>query len=128
MASFPDSLKNFSNALDHLTQATVQKPTTPLELAGTIKLFELAYETGWKALKSYLAEKQGIQTTTAKNVFQEAFRFQIISDQNVWLQMIQDRNISVHVYNQGDAEKLVERILDQHLGSLTDLYTGISKP
>jgi nucleotidyltransferase substrate binding protein (TIGR01987 family) len=75
--------------------------------------FMLTYETCWKALKWTLLEDIGIEVNGPKPAFQEAFAQGWLGESmDVWLQMIADRNLIVHTYNETQAEGLFEHLAD----------------
>lgn len=115
-----DALENFEKALQNLVNASKMTISEPIHVAGIIKFFELSYESGWKALKSFLLS-EGIQSSGPKSVFSEAYSLKYIDNETLWLKMLDDRNFSVHVYDQEDAEALIKRILNTYLPLLVKL-------
>lgn len=96
-----DALSRFKEGLDH--------PVTQLERDGTIKRFEFTFETTWKALKIIL-EKEGIICISPKECFKAAFRREFIKDESLFLQMLEDRNQSVHVYDEKQIQDIFDRL------------------
>lgn len=74
-----------------------------------IQRFEFTYELSWKSLKRYLQD-QGIVALTPRACFMEAFRIGIISDDEQWIRMGKDRNMTVHTYDETFAQQVYERI------------------
>ena len=100
---------NFSKALRALEQSIALPVANPRDLSGIIKDFEIVYELSWKSLKAFL-EKQGHETGTAKNVFSKAYQLHLLGDEKVWLNMIDDRNLTIHTYDEGLAKTLADHI------------------
>lgn len=75
----------------------------------TIQRFEFTYELFWKILK-VLLENEGVEATTPKNVLQEAYKANWIEDEKLWLAMLDDRNITSHVYKEEKAFEIYEHI------------------
>ena len=65
-----------------------------LEKEGLIQRFEYSYELAWKTMKDYL-EEQGanINPVTPRNVIKEVFAAKIITDGQVWVDMMLHRNL-----------------------------------
>jgi len=105
---------NFSRALRALEMSIALPVTTPRDLSGIIKDFEIAYELSWKSLKAFL-ERQGHETGTAKNVFSKAYQLRILGDEKVWLDMIEDRNLTVHTYDEDLAKTLADHIRSRYV-------------
>jgi len=68
-----------------------------LEKEGLIQR-EYSYELAWKTMKDYL-EEQGanINPVTPRKVIKEAFAANIITDGQVWVDMMLHRNLLSHI-------------------------------
>ena len=113
---------NLSRAVGSLESALAQGISSPVEIAGAVKMFELAYEQAWKALKATLSE-QGHTTQGARDVFRTAWSLNILTagTEQAWVAMIEDRNLTVHTYDEAFARSMVDRIRASHaplLGAL----------
>jgi nucleotidyltransferase substrate binding protein (TIGR01987 family) len=62
----------------------------------------------WKALKRYL-DYLGIEAKAPRNVFKEAFSQGIIIDENVWLDMIEQRNLTSHIYDEFQIQDILNK-------------------
>lgn len=107
-------LENFEKVLQALKRSASTPILEPRDLSGIIKDFELAYELAWKTLKLFLKE-QGQETGPPKDVLRKAFRFNLITDEEIWLSILNDRNLSTHVYDEGQAKLLVGRIISDYV-------------
>ncbi|MCX6141919.1 MAG: HI0074 family nucleotidyltransferase substrate-binding subunit [Ignavibacteriales bacterium] len=103
---------DFKNALSAL-DAAADEAHTDLEIDGTIQRFEFTYELFWKLLKSYL-QQEGVLVNTPKECFKEAFRVGIIDNQESVLKMVDDRNLTVHIYDLKTSREVFERIRLSH--------------
>lgn len=103
------STENFKKAFSNLKQSLATPITEPRDLSGIIKDFEMTYELSWKSLKKLLLN-QGHQTLGAKDVFTKAYQLGYLTDEKTWLNMIEDRNQTPHVYDEHSAKQIVERI------------------
>ena len=54
-------------------------------------------------------------STTPKDVLTKAYQNELIHNENVWLDIIKDRNLSVHTYNKLLADELVEKIKNKYI-------------
>jgi nucleotidyltransferase substrate binding protein (TIGR01987 family) len=112
-----DGLYNFSNALKRFNSAINQKDELINEgfediyLDLMIKRFEFTYEMSWKALKRYL-DYLGIEAKSPRATFKEGFSQTIIEDEKVWLDMIEHRNLSSHVYDEYQIKEILDKIDD----------------
>jgi len=77
-----------------------------------IKRFEYSVDTLWKYLKIYLEKKHGKLQKSPKDVFRECLRVGLLSEQQTKqaLDMIDDRNMTSHTYNETIATEISEAI------------------
>ena len=101
-------LENFSNALERLEEA-VNKAQTELEIDGAIQRFEFTFEQAWKSLKKFL-EDEGIMCNSPKSCLKEAYAVGFIDNEQIWLNMLTDRNKSVHIYDMTTSREIFKNI------------------
>ncbi len=103
-----DKLENFSNALGKLEEA-VKESGYPLCLDGTIKRFEFTFEMSWKAMKKILLY-EGFDCASARACVKKAFQTGLITDEETWLDILKDRNVYSHIYDEKEAENIYRKI------------------
>jgi nucleotidyltransferase substrate binding protein (TIGR01987 family) len=119
-------LENFDRALDLLHDAMGSRPVNRVVLAGAVKAFEMVYELAWKLLKERLA-RAGHETGTSRDVFRKAYQVGWIDDEATWLEMIRDRNDTVHTYNEQLAREIFARIGDRYLAIFIRLRALVAR-
>ena len=72
---------------------------TEQEQAGIIQSFEYCYELSWKIMKKVL-HSEGLEVSTPKQVIREAGAAKIIDDVKLWIEFANNRNLTVHTYNE----------------------------
>jgi len=110
--------KKFSMALVQLAQANeIFEKYRSTELSNSlrdslIKRFEFSYELLWKCFKDYLSEQFGSITRSPREAFQEAFEKNLVSthEHNLLLNMIDDRNMTSHTYDEKTAQEVADAI------------------
>lgn len=75
----------------------------------TIQRFELTIELFWKLLKRILASK-GIEVLYPKDVLRQAYAGKLIDNEDAWLNMLRDRNLTSHTYNEDLADEIYGNI------------------
>ena len=101
---------NYKKALLQLTKFIDKGDLNELEKQGLIQAFEYTHELAWNLLKDYLQD-QGIQNITgSKDSVRSAFKVGLIEDGESWMDMIKDRNQTVHTYNEATAEAIIKNI------------------
>lgn len=114
MSKLNQSFSNLELALDSLVNSLHPPPTEDRDFAGIIQNFEFTYELCWKTLKLIL-EQNGIAAQFPKACFQEAFKFDLIAGNEVWKEIQEARNLSVHTYDKKLAKKLYADIRDRYV-------------
>ncbi|MCL0051962.1 nucleotidyltransferase substrate binding protein [Peptococcaceae bacterium] len=110
-------IKDFESAYTNLKFAC-DNAKTDLEVDGAIKRFELYYEVVWKLIKEYLADVGIICKNLRRSCFKEAKKNDLIDNEKDWLDMIEDRNLLVHVYNSANSREIFERIKERYIKQL----------
>ena len=91
---------NFQKALSQLTEAIETNGVNPIDIIkeGIIQRFKFTHELAWKVLKDYL-EYEGFQNITgSRTATREAFNIGLIQNGQIWMDMIESRNLTVHTY------------------------------
>lgn len=101
-------IQSYSDALNRLKEALAAEPSELARDAGTQR-FEFTIELAWKVIQKRLREEE-ITCKSPKQCLKEAFSFGLIKDDPLWLQMLEDRNLTVHTYKQELAKEIFERL------------------
>ena len=103
------SLENYENAAKQLAKA-LNEPESEFIRDASIQRFEFAYELLWKTIKVFLEEIHGVRTVSPRQVFKEAFALELIDNDDVFLEMIEARNLLSHTYNEIQAIKIYRKL------------------
>lgn len=108
----------------------VENAQDELDKDGVIQRFEFTFELLWKALKIFL-EHHGISTKTPRDSLKEAFRIELFENEEIFLDMLEDRNMTSHIYDKQTSEEIFKRIKLQYLKAIEEvlkkLRQGIAK-
>lgn len=113
--------QNFQQALKRLGEAVTKANPSDLEKAGVIQIYEFTFELAWKTLKDYLEEK-GIIAKFPRDAVKEAFKYELIDDGDLWIDMLEKRNLMSHTYNEANAELPYRLIVEQYFFALQQMY------
>lgn len=80
-----------------------------VNIDATIQRFEFTFELAWKFLKDYFQER-GLNLNYPKEIIQEAFSVGIIDNEKLWINMLHDRNMTPHTYDEKIADEIYMRI------------------
>lgn len=120
-------LKQFQSAITRLEEA-LKSPVdkNQIYLDASIQRFEFCYELCWKTLKRFL-KVEGIDARTPREVFKESFKLGLLSEgDDLWSQMIKDRSITSHTYQEELAKEIYGR-LSSYLKCYQNLAQELSK-
>ncbi|BBP45131.1 nucleotidyltransferase [Thiosulfatimonas sediminis] len=108
---------HFKKAYAQLVEALAlmeERPLSNIEKQGAIQAFEFTYELAWNVLRDYLIW-QGAETISgSRDAIREGFKRELISDGHAWLAMLQDRNRTVHTYNEETAMQILENLQNRY--------------
>ena len=105
--------QNFDRVFVLLRSAMENGPDAlnPLEKEGVIQRFECFFELAWKTMKDYLEEGGFVfAAVTPRQVLKDAYAAKILDDGQVWIDMLDHRNLLSHSYSPVVFEKAVEAI------------------
>jgi len=109
--------ENYKKALATLKNAVklaASRELSDLEKQGMIQGFEFTFEMAWNVMKDYL-EEQGITGIIgSKGAIRHAFNNALIEDGQVWMDMIKDRNLAAHSYDEEIAKSIITTIIDKY--------------
>ncbi len=120
---FTERQADVRDSAARLTEAAAQ-PESDLIRDATIQRFEFTFEVVWKTLKLYL-ERQGHECGGPRPTLKKAFAENLIStpeQADVWLQMLEDRNLTSHAYD----EELARQIYGHIIGDYAPLLAGMA--
>jgi nucleotidyltransferase substrate binding protein (TIGR01987 family) len=99
-----DRLVSLRTALGRLDDALAQ-PKTEWTRDSAIQRFGFAFELAWKAVAT-VAQAHGVEARSPREAFKQAFALGWVTDEDVWLRMLDDRNRTTHTYNEAVAEEI----------------------
>jgi len=120
-----ESIGNLGKALSRLKEALQGADKNTLEVDGTIQRFEFVIELFWKTFRHFLA-LEGIESTTPRDSLKKAYKVKWISDETAWLNMLRDRNMTSHLYDEAVAKEIFERI-KIHYNEIEETYSRLKK-
>lgn len=122
-----ERLEDYKSALERLKESLDLQVSSSVIMDGVIQRFEFTYELAWKVLKDYLEFKGIPETRSPRDTFKEGFKTGIITDGDAWIDMLQDRNLTSHTYNEKSATEIYTKIKDKHYSNMKKLFDEISK-
>jgi nucleotidyltransferase substrate binding protein (TIGR01987 family) len=121
-------LDNYERALANLTAAVELSRTRPLsnlEQQGMIQAFEFTFELAWNVMKDFLTSQGVVGMTGSKDAARQAFNKGLITEGQVWMDMIDSRNEASHTYHDEVKDKLVTRIVEAYHTEMANFWAAM---
>lgn len=103
-------LNDFQKALTQFDGALKEKTDDELKQAGCIQYFEFCFELAWKSVKAFFEYKGMLECNSPRDCMKLAFKSSLINNENIWIEMLEKRNIVTHTYNFETALNIYESL------------------
>jgi len=118
--------ENFNKAFNQFNEANLNfDKLSVLEKEGLIQRFEYTFELAWKTLKDYL-EAKGVTTNFPREVIKSAFQYGMIEQGEVWMDMLEKRNLMAYTYDEARFKLALEKIHEEYGQALKQVYDELS--
>ncbi len=122
---FQQRFQNFERAFLQLQKAVSRaEELDDLSKEGLIQRFEYSFELSWKTLKDYL-EYEGEIVVSPRQTIKMAFKYNLLDNGELWLQMLEKRNVMAHTYNEEYFKNIFESIVNQYFEQIRQLYNQL---
>lgn len=118
--------ENLKKAYAILEKAISIENPSEIELGGIIQFYEMTFELSWKTLKDFL-ESEGVVAKTPREVIKQAFQAEIISEGHRWIDALDDRNFTTHIYDEETIKHIVAKIKTSYFSLLKNLLEELKK-
>jgi nucleotidyltransferase substrate binding protein (TIGR01987 family) len=112
--------QNLEKAFLQLKEAVRMQQPTDLEKSGIIHIYEFTFELAWKTVKDYLEENL-VAVKFPRDVIKEGFKHELL-DGEIWLDMLEKRNLMSHTYDEEIAERAYQLIRTSYFSAIWEVY------
>ena len=91
-----------------------QKELSELEKRGIIQGFEFTHELCWKVMFNFLKNQGETNIYGSKDTTRLAFNRGLIENGETWMNMIKDRNLTSHTYQEDISQQIFNRIVNSY--------------
>lgn len=121
MSRFDERKVDYKNALERLKEALQEEPSE-IVIDGILHRFEFTFELAWKCIKDYL-EYMGISEKigSPRENIQLAYKHGIISDGDLWIEMMLARNSLSHLYDEQQSREIYNDIKNKYIKAFEEL-------
>lgn len=129
MSKFTEKYEKLISATERLKQAIADYNNVHLDSVrdGVIQRFEFCTELAWKTVREYLIEQGYADINSPKAVMKTAFSDGLLTNENGWLEILESRNITSHVYDEKTAETIFESIKNVYTPLFSELIETLKK-
>lgn len=110
MNQFKIHFEQFQKALGKLKEA-MTLGDAEIVRDGAIQRFEFTFELAWKLMKR-LNASAGLESNSPREAIKQAFKNHLISNNILWLDSLEYRNLVSHTYSEETAKRIYSHILD----------------
>lgn len=121
---------SFERAFNRLNAAVIlaeQRELSDLEAQGLIQGFEYTHELAWKTLKNFLEAQGVLNLYGSRDTTREAFRNNLIENGEVWMDMVDKRNLTSHTYDEETAAQVVTTIRTAYFAEFERLLVRLQQ-
>ncbi len=111
MERLKERISQTEKALDAFDEV-LKEPYSKIVRDAAIQRFEFTLETVWKLAQRYILLQSGIDAGSPKAVIRGCFQAQLLdeTETEILLMAIDDRNLTVHTYNEQLAETIYKNL------------------
>lgn len=123
-----DTSERLSKAIDSLQNAVESNnPDKMMKRDSTIQRFEYTIELFWKFLRRYLLNmgNKEEELKFPKLVLIEAYKAHLIDDEYTWIDMLQDRNKTSHMYDEDEINEIYKNIVERYYPAMQKSYNQL---
>ncbi|MDR3012288.1 MAG: nucleotidyltransferase substrate binding protein [Chitinispirillales bacterium] len=123
-------LDNYAKAfaiLERVHNIQEERELTEAERMGLIQSFEFTFELAWNLMKDYLHHKGISRIVGSRDAIRNAFKNDIIENGEIWMDMIERRNETVHAYDEEVAIRVVNSVSDSYIEEMEKLLKTMRK-
>ncbi len=118
--------QNYRKSLKYLEQALDIPQPDIIQKAGLIQFFEMSFELAWNVIKDYLEEQGFVEIRSPRSALKTAFETGLIEDGHSWMQLLDDRNLTSHAYDEATVDIIENLIHQKYYPLLKQLYDTLS--
>ena len=119
--------ENYRQNLAVLRLSNQQDRSNEFIVSGIIDKFAIQFELAWKVLKELLAYEgvEAARTGSPREIIKQAYQYYPCIQEDVWLDMLSQRNNMAHIYDGNAANALAQEIIDRFIPAFNELEHSI---
>ena len=110
--------ENFVNCFQVLKNSNRQMAMTDeIYRTGVIGQFSLTFEQMWKTLQEVMRAHaiNEAENGSPREILKAGYKFSFLDNEEIWLQMLKDRNSAMHIYDEEAFVGVLNRVYDSYI-------------
>ncbi|GIX42440.1 MAG: nucleotidyltransferase [Leptospiraceae bacterium] len=120
-----ENLKNAFNQLKTAIEIYSERELNDLEKQGMIKAFEYTFELSWNTIRDFFIYQGIYDIKGSRDAIKFAFKYGLIENPDIWIEMIQSRNLTSHTYNIITAGEVIKQIIEKYYKEFNDIINKL---
>ena len=126
-SSYQNALFKLKDAINYYELQIVEKNIDDEQLInivkeGLIQRFEYTYELAWNLMKDYAFYQGNSNVGGSRDAIKESFKLNLISDCEIWFDIIASRMQTSHNYNEETVNEIFNKIKDEYVNVFFNFY------
>lgn len=117
MNKLEEKRNKFSDAIKRLGEGIKDYETHQLDSIrdGVIQRFEICTDLAWKSTREYLIDMGYTDINSPKSVMKTAYSDGLIDNESEWIDLLNSRNLTSHIYNEETAKVVFSKIAGTYI-------------
>lgn len=107
--------------LRHAVRLATERELSDLEKQGLVQAFEFTHELAWNTMKDFYEDQGTIGLQGSRDVVRTAFRRGLIAEGDIWMSMIESRNLTSHTYDEATVQAIVDVVCSRYANQFEEL-------
>lgn len=118
-------LNNYKKVIKLLADSLEIENPDIAQKAGIIQFYEMSFELAWHTMKDFLSEQGYTDIKSPRGAIKQAFEAGMISEGHIWIKALEDRNLTVHIYDEAIVDEILEGVRNVYYPMLTKFLERI---
>jgi nucleotidyltransferase substrate binding protein (TIGR01987 family) len=124
-AKLDEAVQLLNNHSENINQKDIK--LIEIYREGLIQRFEYTHELAWNVMKDFLAESGNAEIFGSKDASRAAFKAGLITDGDMWMEMIKCRNLTSHSYDEQTVDQIFLKIINEFHPILEKFLISMNK-
>lgn len=115
-----ESYASFKKAFEKLKEFVETDNGSEKDRGAIINAFQYTFELFWKTLQKYMRQMEMLDELGPSATIRTAFQYNFLEEGQGYMNMLKDRNLITHTYQEDTAMDIYQNIKKEYIGLLND--------